>query len=280
MPFLREYLNVRRERKQGVQASPVAPLKLRPGAFVRLNETPFLLLSDDARAAFPGEELIVTGVSETHIDGVPVTRALLRRVGTTRDDILLQVAKDGDGGGIFPTLFTRFDTVVPATPSGWSNWLDEGGILGSSSFMIPADEDPAGHPATIYRRAIWPDTDEWVVPATFQEDMKSASSSSSRHVESMLFYRTLDESAALPYIHAAADNLSIAVSLLSDQASKESLERVATSLRESVAEMTPKPEDTTQEYLLVEFVDAASGDSREITIWVGIEIAPLHFQTI
>lgn len=272
MPFLREYLNVRRERKQGVTPKPVAPLKLRPGAYIRLNETPFLLLSDDARAAFPGQELIVTDVCKTSIGGVPVTRAHARRVGTTADDILLQIAEDGDQ--VLPMIFTRFDTIVPGTDAEWANWLAEDGILGSSTFMIPADENPAEHPATIYRRAIEPDIEKWVSPESFSESVGTGR----RTVQSMLYYRTLGEPAALPYIQAAADNLTTAVSLLNDPAMMDSLGRVADSLHASVVELTPKPEDAMQEYLLIEF--SQDSQREEIVLWIGIETSPMHFQTI
>lgn len=269
MPFLREYLQVRKDRNRGVVVPPAAPLNLRASARVRLEEAPFLLLPDDTLVQFPGENLFVTDLSTPTISGVKVTRAYLRPEGTDSRAVLLQIAADGDR--IVPMLFRIWDEFTPQNEQEWGSWLAEGdGIIGLPTFMIPGE---GGRVPTIYNRAVQPDHDAWVAPEHFHE---SSSPSGAADIDFMLFYRTLGESPALRYIKAATENLSTALGMLPDNDLRASLKKVTDALQASAVEMTPS--DMSQEYLLVESVQGVN--ICEIVLWVGIELSPIHFKTI
>lgn len=135
MSLLGTYMN----QKRGDARPPeTRPLNLREGALVDIDQSPFLLLPEDAKVRHPGVGAHVQRVTHFGLLGMEVTRYHLAPPPATTDApvCILQVTKDSKGEDL--VVLTEAYEVFPESVEEVTLWLAESsGLLGIDLIRTP-----------------------------------------------------------------------------------------------------------------------------------------------
>jgi hypothetical protein len=96
------------------------PIGLRMGALVTVDETYWLLNSEDVATTHPGDNLVVREITKFGLFGLSIFRAYFDK----KMDRFHQIHVDDEGNVLDGILFNLIDTVHPQNEGDWKNWLE------------------------------------------------------------------------------------------------------------------------------------------------------------
>ncbi len=146
--MLKGYMTLIRKKFSSADTYPGYPVqvlegtRLRIGATLELDQTPFIINEDKLRLTFPGSKHSVWAIASLNISGLekPVVRVYLKPYSPDLggEEAFLQLIRQDDGG-LETLLFVTSARIHPPNADEWAAWLDEeNGIIGSY-YLTPPD---------------------------------------------------------------------------------------------------------------------------------------------